>query len=126
MPASFGPHTLSPRPANGSEIHEAIRRRAEQIYVQSGRIPGHDIENWNQAEAEILHEAGEFPRRTAVVVEVNGVQYVGEYPSESCGGYQPGEFDGGAAVPVRFQGEKMFVKRPNGRELETTVVKKIG
>src|SRR6266581_2784479 len=100
MPASLRPNTLSARPVNAPELHEAIRQRAEQIYVQNGRMPGHDIENWNQAEAEILGEAGKFPRRTAVVVEVNGVRYVGEYPSESCGGYQPGEFDAGAAVPV--------------------------
>jgi len=125
MPASFGPNTLSARRANGPELHEAIRRRAEQIYVQNGRTPGRDIENWNQAEAEVSREAGKFSRRTAVVVEVNGVEYVGEYPSESCGGYQPGEFGAGAAVLVRFQGEKMFVKRPNGPELETTVVKKV-
>ena len=126
MPASFTLDAPSARPASAAELHEAIRRRAEEIYMQSGRIPGRDLENWNQAEAEILRQAGTFLRRTAVVVEVDGVQYVGEYRSESCGGYQPGEFHADAAVPVRFQGEKMFVKRPNGRELETTVFKKIG
>jgi len=29
-------------------------------------------------------------------------------------------------VPVRFHGDKMFVKRPNGKILETTIVNKIG
>jgi hypothetical protein len=36
------------------------------------------------------------------------------------------EFGKGKVVPVRFAGNKMFVKRPNGKELETTIVKKIG
>jgi len=29
-------------------------------------------------------------------------------------------------VTVRFHGDKMLVKRPNGKILETTIVKKIG
>lgn len=28
------------------ELQESIRRRAEDIYVRSGRIPGRDVENW--------------------------------------------------------------------------------
>jgi len=103
---------------------EAIRRRAEEIYIRSGRIPGHDLENWTQAEQEITREAAEPPaRRTAIVVKVNGVQYVGEYALDSSEGYTPGEFKKGVPVPVRFDGDKMFVKRPNGKELETRIVK---
>ena len=33
--------------------HEAIAQRAHKIYEQSGRIPGRDLENWLQAEAEL-------------------------------------------------------------------------
>ena len=92
--------------------------------MKSGKIPGRDLENWAQAEREILHESPGFPaRRTAVVVTVNGVKYVGEYDSARSGGYTPGEFGAGSRVPVRFEGDKMFVKRPNGQELETTIVK---
>lgn len=109
-----------------SELHEAIRQRAEEIYILSGRIPGHDTENWAQAEQEIQREVAGAVRRKAVVVRVNGVQYFGEYHPEDCDGYQPGEFGKGKIVPVRFAGNKMFVKRPNGKELETTIVKKIG
>jgi hypothetical protein len=43
----------------------------------------------------------------------------------SSDGYLPGEFDSGVAVPVRFEGDKMFVERPNGKVLETTIVKKL-
>jgi hypothetical protein len=109
-----------------SQLHEAIRRRAEEIYIGSGRIPGRDAENWAQAEQEIRRETAGAARRKAVVVRVNGVEYFGEYQPEDCDGYQPGEFGKGKVVPVRFAGNKMFVKRPNGKELETTIVKKIG
>jgi hypothetical protein len=119
----------SPRPESHApaDLQEAIRRRAEEIYVRSGRAPGHDLENWVQAESEILHQSAETSsRKTAVVVTVNGVKYVGEYDPASCGGYTPGEFGEGARVRVRFAGDKMFVKRPNGKELETTIVKRLG
>jgi len=109
-----------------ADLQEAIRRRAEEIYFESGRIPGRDLENWSQAEQDVMRRVAESsPRRKAVVVRVNGVQYVGEYQAESCDGYVPGEFGSGASVPVRFEGEKMFLRRPNGRDLETTIVQKI-
>ena len=114
------------RPTASAELQEAIRRRAEDIYIRNGRIPGRDAENWAQAEQEIRQESADAStRRTAVVVTVNGVKYVGEYDAASCGGYTPGEFGSGARVPVRFEGDKMFVKRPNGVELETRIVNRI-
>ena len=109
-----------------STMHEAIRRRAEEIYIRKGRIPGHDLDNWAQAEQEIKRETAAATPRKAVVVRVDGVEYFGEYQPEDCDGYQPGELGKGKVVPVRFAGNKMFVKRPNGKELETTIVKKIG
>lgn len=119
--------SASSRQAALPDLQEAIRRRAEEIYIQSGRAPGRDLENWSQAEQEIMSElAHPVGRRNAVVVRVNGVRYVGEYKPELAGGYTPGEFGSGASVPVRFDGEKMFVTRPNGEELETTIVQKIG
>jgi len=108
-------------------VHEAIRCRAEEIYIRNGRVPGHDLENWALAEEEIRHECAAHPaRRTAIVVNVNGVEYVGEYDSSSAADYAPGEFGPADPVPVRFHGDKMFVKRPNGRELETTIVSRVG
>jgi hypothetical protein len=115
--------TPSPWP---TDHHEAIRRRAEEIYIRNGRIPGRDVENWAQAEREILRESSPPPnRRTAIVVKVNGVQYVGEYDLASSDGYLPGEFGPGTAVQVRFHGNKMSIQRPDGSILETTVVQKI-
>jgi hypothetical protein len=109
-----------------TDLHEAVRRRAEEIFVRSGKLSGRDLQNWAQAEAEILRELSAATRRTAVVVRVNGVQYVGEYRPGASGGYLPGEFSAGDPALVRFAGDKMIVTRPNGRELETTVVNRTG
>jgi hypothetical protein len=107
-----------------TDLHEAIRRRAEQIYERNGRIPGRDIENWIQAEREVRAEqAQQAGRRTAVVVSVNGTNYVGEYTCSAAEDYAPGEFAAGDPVAVRFEEDKMYVKRSNGKELETRVVK---
>jgi Protein of unknown function (DUF2934) len=133
-----------PWPTPLSDLHELIRRRAEEIYFRNARVPGRDKENWAQAEREIAQElAGlsstedasappaehpaehppEHPsHRPAVVVTVHGVKYVGEYDPATSEDYHAGEFAKGKPVPVRFDGDRMFVKRPNGKELETRIV----
>jgi hypothetical protein len=118
---------LSDSPTSGftADLQEATRRRAEEIYVQSGRIPGRDVENWTQAEREMREQVEKGNRRAAIMVRVNGSQYVGEYCPDSADGYVPGEIGVGSSVSVRLKGDKMYVKRPNGRELETTIVQKI-
>ena len=35
-------------------IHQAISRRAYQIFESRGREPGHDLDDWRQAESEVL------------------------------------------------------------------------
>ena len=116
----------SPNPVFSADLHDAIRRRAEEIYIKNGRIPGHDVENWAQAEREILTQAQKRTRCAAIVIRVNGVQYVGEYLRESSDGYVPGEFGVGSSVGVRLEGDKMFVRRNNGKELVTRIVRKSG
>jgi len=107
-------------------MQEVIGRRAREIYERSGRVAGHDVENWVQAEAELLREhTHPSAGCAAVVVRVEGVQYVGEY-QPGVAGYSPGEFAQGDPVPVRFAGDKMFLRRRNGEELETRIVKKVG
>lgn len=108
------------------QVEEAIRRRATELYQRSGAIDGHDIENWYQAEAEILRESAANPVRRAVVVNVQGVVYTGEYESDSADGYTPGEWKPGDPIPVRLSGDKLYLRRRNGRELQTTIVKRIG
>jgi hypothetical protein len=89
------------------------------------------VQNWMEAEEEILRksaarDASKEAHRRAVVIRVNGVAYVGEYSPESSDGYVPGEFATGDPIPVRFERDKMFVQRANGKELETTLVKQTG
>jgi hypothetical protein len=108
------------------QVQEAIRRRATELYQSSGAAAGHDAENWYQAEAEILREAAAHPARRAIIVNVEGVVYTGEYEPASADGYSPGEWKAGERVPIRLQGDKLFLRRPNGRELKTSIVKRIG
>jgi hypothetical protein len=115
---------LIPDPA--VDLQEVIRQRAEELYVQSGRIAGRDVENWVQAEHEVRESVARRNRRAAIIVKVNGVQYVGEYTPESADGYVPGEIGAGTPVVVRLEGDKMFVERRNGKELETRIVRQIG
>jgi hypothetical protein len=123
--------TPNPWPTLPNDRHEAIRRRAEEIYFRNGKIPGHDLENWAQAEQEILRELPPLParethtRRAAIVIKVNGAEYIGEYNPSVSDGYRPGEFGPGASVLVSFHGDHMLVFRPNGKTLETTITRKI-
>jgi hypothetical protein len=110
-------------------LQAAIRARAREIYERSGKLPGRDVQNWTQAEAEVMQEWSEkewskspVAGRTAIVVNINGVEYIGEYTPVEADGYRPGEFDRGQHVPIRIVGSKMFVTRPNGTELETTLI----
>jgi hypothetical protein len=118
---------MAPKSGNHSpQLQEAIRRRATELYQRSGAVAGHDAENWCQAEAEILRESATHPVRRAVVVNIEGVVYTGEYEATSADGYTPGEWKPGDPVPVRLAGDKLYLRRPNGQELQTTVVKRIG
>ncbi len=108
------------------QMQEAIRRRAAELFERSGSMEGHDAENWFQAEAEILRESAGSPVRRAVVVNIRGVVYTGEYECPSADGYLPGEWKPGDPVPVRLAGDKLYLRRPNGRELKTSIVKRIG
>ncbi len=41
-------------PATPVELEDAIRRRAYEIYEQRGRADGFELDDWVQAEAEVL------------------------------------------------------------------------
>jgi hypothetical protein len=51
--------------------HQQIAERARQIYEESGRIPGRDLENWYAAEAQL---AGNINRPAMVRPQVKGSQ----------------------------------------------------
>jgi DUF2934 family protein len=44
----------SPKPAQSSNTEEHIRRRAYELYEQRGRVDGFPLDDWLQAEGEIL------------------------------------------------------------------------
>lgn len=59
------------------------------------------------------------------LVELDGVLYVGERVERGKGVAAPGaEWIIGDPIEVRFEKDKMYLARPNGKELETKVVKK--
>ena len=43
-----------PKPTQPNDIEESIRRRAYQLYAQRGRVDGFALDDWLQAEHEIL------------------------------------------------------------------------
>jgi len=45
------------------DLQSLIQRRAYELYEQRGRTPGHEIDDWNQAEREVL--ASQTRQRTA-------------------------------------------------------------
>jgi hypothetical protein len=108
------------------EVLEAIRRRATELYQSSGAIEGKDAENWRRAEAQIIRESGMHLARRAVVINVQGVVYTGEYDFRAAAGYTSGEWKAGDRIPIRLAGDKLFLRRRNGLELETTIVKRLG
>ena len=108
------------------QMLEAIRRRATELFQGGGAIEGHDAENWYRAEAEIIRESGTHRARLAVVVNVHGVVYTGEYECSAADGYTPGEWKPGDPVLIRLAGNTLYPRRSNGRELQTTIVKRIG
>ena len=111
---------------DSSQLQEAIRRRATELFQRGGAVEGQAVENWYQAEAEILRESATRAVRRAVVVKVQEVVYTGEYESTFEDGSIPGEWNPGDRVPVRLVGDKLYPRRLNGRELQTTIVKSIG
>jgi hypothetical protein len=46
--------SIESAPQASEDFAELVRRRAYEIYVESGRPDGRDREHWLQAEAEIL------------------------------------------------------------------------
>jgi hypothetical protein len=49
--------------ANHAPNHDEVRRRAYEIYLERGGLPGQELEDWFQAEREI-ESAAHFMRAT--------------------------------------------------------------
>ena len=109
-----------------SDLRDAIARRARELWEQRGRVEGHAQEDWLQAEAEVMKSrlVQTTPKAAFIVVKFGGFVYTAEYDPDHCGDYRPGEFRKGAPVAVRLADDKIYVRRPNGRELEARILKK--
>jgi hypothetical protein len=44
---------MKARTSNHKPTHDQIAQRAYALFEQSGRVPGHDQENWLRAEREL-------------------------------------------------------------------------
>jgi Protein of unknown function (DUF2934) len=55
--------------ASTKPTREEIALRAYQIYLQRGGAPGNEVEDWMQAERQLLEE-NEKPRRKAAVKSI--------------------------------------------------------
>jgi hypothetical protein len=51
-------------PPNG----EAIAKRAYELYLQRGSVPGHELDDWLEAEAELSAAAADSPATVQPVV----------------------------------------------------------
>jgi hypothetical protein len=63
LQANHVPSQVEDIPANHAPNHDEIRRRAYEIYLERGRLPGQELEDWLQAEREI-ESAAHFMRAT--------------------------------------------------------------
>jgi len=55
MTPRSNPMRITPRAEERpAEVEAEIRRRAYELYERRGRIDGHELDDWLQAEAEVL------------------------------------------------------------------------
>ena len=115
---------VAPQNSEEAAIHEAIERRARELWEQRGRQDGHAEEDWRQAEQEILSELGTVhlsPMRR-IMVKAAGVVYTGEYDPAIYDSYRPGELQPGAEIRIQFNEDRMRLKLAGGKELEARIV----
>jgi hypothetical protein len=105
-------------------IHQAIERRARELWELRGRTDGHAEEDWRQAESEITTQlaARHLHPMRLIQIKTEGVIYTGEYDPDASQDYHPGDFGPGAPVRIRFHDNRMTVTLPGERTLETRIV----
>lgn len=105
-------------------VHDAIVRRARELWEQRGRVDGHADEDWAQAEAEVRQQLA-HPKVASpafLAVKANGCIYTCRYDRNSDA-YNPGDLAAGEKIRLRFEGEKLYL-RLRDHELETTIVRR--
>ncbi len=113
-------------PVTSRAFHDAVARRARELWELRGRVDGHAQEDWAQAEAEVrLAEALSAegaPARAYMKVKVGDSIYIAEY--DRTADYTPGELKRGDSVAIRIEQDRMYIKLSHGRELVTRIVEK--
>lgn len=111
-------------PNRSKELQEAIRKRAREIWEESGRIPGRDSQNWLRAEEDVLRAWTPRQRsQPAIQVRVGEKIYTATYDPGLAGGYIPGEFKPGDPVELRFEAGELFLKRRSGQEFQARIIR---
>ena len=113
-------------PLTSRAFHDAVARRARELWELRGREDGHAHEDWLQAEAEVrlaesLSAEGAH-KRAYMKVKVGNSIYVAEY--DRTADYTPGELKRGDLVAIRIEQDRMYIKLSHGRELVTRIVEK--
>jgi Protein of unknown function (DUF2934) len=107
-------------------VHEAVVRRARELWEQRGRVDGHAGEDWAEAEAEVRQQLAQ-PKVASpafLAVKANGYVYTCRYDRNSDA-YKPGDLAPGETIRLRFEGEKIYMSFRD-HELETTIVRRAG
>lgn len=60
-----------------------------------------------------------------ISIELDGMVYVGSYYPRWRWSYSPTDFIVNDPVEVRIDGNHLVIKRPNGKELKTAIVRRI-
>jgi hypothetical protein len=48
--------TTNQTTGSASDLQEQVRRRAYELYEERGRVNGHDVADWLQAESEVRQQ----------------------------------------------------------------------
>jgi hypothetical protein len=87
---------------------------------------GPDEQTLRNDTAESRSPAAPAERKTAMIaVRVGAFVYTGEYNTSNDAGYIAGDLHKGQPIEIRFDQEKMYIELPDGRELETKIVRKV-
>ena len=58
-------------------------------------------------------------------VKLKGIVYVARYTSSLFKSYRPADLIVGDPIEVRFKKKKMYIKRPDGKEMKSKIVKRV-
>jgi hypothetical protein len=60
----------------------------------------------------------------AITVAIDGIAVTGEYESRWARSYKPSDLVVGDEIDAKIEGKKLVIKRPDGKELKATIIKR--